>query len=526
MKLRILLLCLAILLVPAAEARHFRWSSQGDAQSMDPHGQTEVFTDSIIALSYEYLVTRGKDYALVPQLAASWTNPSPDKWIFTLRKGVRFHDGTPFTAEDVVFSMKRARESNTVYRVFGAQVGIPRALDDHTVEFTLATPNPAMLDTLAVLFVMSKAWAEKHGVARARDPAIREETYATRNANGTGPFHLLRYEPGVRTEHRRNPDWWGIREGLYETNIETIEYRPIANPGTRMAALLSGQLDFVLDPPVQDLPRLRETRGMRVWEGDEMRVTMVLLDQARDELLYSDVKGRNPFKDKRVRLALYHAIDVEAIRSQVMRGLAVPTAIALPSPQKLGIPDGVELRHAFDPARARRLLAEAGYPQGFGFTLHCPTDRWINDEKLCVALAGMWARIGVTVKVDAMPKAIYFPKVLKRDTSAALLAWGGNSEQAIFILKPVMRSPNDAGAGGFNWGNARNEDLDRLIDRIEVETDAGVRRELVARAARVMHDEVHVIPIHRQKIPWAGRDNVSVVHMPNNWLVPIWVKVH
>jgi peptide/nickel transport system substrate-binding protein len=525
MNIRCLALCLLLSIACApATAKLFRWSSQGDALSMDPHGQTEVFSDSVNAFAYEYLVARGKDFSIVPQLAISWSNPEPTRWILKLRKEVRFHDGTPFTADDVVFSLDRARDSG--YRTWAMLAGTPRKLDDHTLELVTAAPNPVMLDTLAVLFIMSKSWCEKHGATRARDLKDATENHAVRHAMGTGPFKLVSYEPGVATRHVKNQDWWGIRAGLFEGNVESVEYRPMQNAASRMAALLAGQLDFVLDPPVQDLPRLREARNIRVWAGPEMRVTMLQLDQARDELLYSDVKGRNPFKDKGVRLALYQALDVNAIHTQVMRGWSEPTAVALPGTVRLGMPDGVRLRHPFDPERARQLLRDAGYPEGFGFTLHCPNDRWINDERLCTSVAAMWSRIGLKVKVEVMPKSIYLPKALKRDVSAALLAWGGSSEQAIFILKPVMRSPNEAGAGAWNFGGARNPELDSLTDRIEVETDPGARQQLVTRAARVIHEEIHVIPIHRQKIPWAGRDNVSVVHMPNNWLVPIWVKVN
>jgi peptide/nickel transport system substrate-binding protein len=513
----------ALLFCAMADAKTLRWASQGDPLSMDPHGQTEVFTDSINALAYEYLVTRGKQYEIVPQLAVSWENPEPTRWVFRLRRGVRFHDGTPFTAEDVVFSIERARGSG--YRVFADLAGTPRKLDDYTVEFTTRAPNPAQLDTLAVLFIMSKAWCEKHGATRARDQRDPVESHAVRHAMGTGPFRLVRNEPGVATRHTLNSEWWGAPEGRFEGNVDAIEYRPIPNAATRVAALLSGEIDFVLDPPVQDVPRLRADPKLRVWQGPEMRVTMLHLDQSRDELLYSSVKGRNPFKDRRVRLALYQAIDVMALHTQVMRGLSEPTAIPLPAPARLGLDDGVALRHAYDPERARGLLAAAGYPRGFAFTLHCPNDRWINDEKLCAAIAAMWARIGLDVKVEAMPKAQYFPKVLKRDVSAALLAWGGNSEQAVFLMKPVLRTPNDSGAGSWNLGGASNATLDALIDRMETQIDPVARKATVEQAVRLVHDEVHVIPLHRQVLPWAARNYVSAVHTPNNWLVPTWVTM-
>jgi peptide/nickel transport system substrate-binding protein len=363
-------------------------------------------------------------------------------------------------------------------------------------------------------------------VARPQDFTAKEETYAVRHAMGTGPYRMVSFEPGVKLLHEKNPDWWGLKEGRYPGNLDTLEYHPIANAPTRMSALKAGQLDFVLDPPVQDVARLRDDPEIRIWEGRELRVIFLGLDQARDELLYSTVKGKNPFKDRRVRLALYQAIDINAIRTQVMRGLSVPTGIPLPDAKGAGVPDSYEKRPPFDPAAAKKLLADAGYANGFGFTLTCPSDRYVNDEKICVAVAAMWARIGLDVRVEAIPKANYFPKAQKRDTSAQMLGWGGGSSDAIFILKPVMHSKDAAsGAGDANYGDAKNAELDALIDKAEGEMDPAVRQAAIDRAVRIMQEEVHVIPLHVQVIPWASRKNVTVVHRPNNILVPMWVTV-
>lgn len=503
---------------PPAVARHFTWTAQSDAVSMDPHGQADVFNESINAFVYETLVGRGKDHSLVPLLAVSWVSPEPTRWVVELRRNVRFHDGTPFTAGDVLYSIQRARE--TPYRWYAHQLGEPRRVDDHTLEFVTARPNPMLPDMLGVIAIVSRAWCQKHDCRGPR------EGHVGRHAMGTGPFKLVGWEPGVSMKHVRNTDWWGLAAGLFEGNVESVEFRPLASPVNRLAALVSGQVDFVLDPPVQDVARLERTPGIKVWSGEEMRVTNIVLDQARDELLYSDVKGTNPFKDRRVRLALYQALDAAALRDQVMRGSSTVTAVALHGTRKLGIADGPELRHPYDPAAARELLARAGYPSGFAFTLHCPNDRWINDEKLCTAIAAMWSRVGLRVSVDAMPKARFFTKAGKREISAALSAWGTYSEDAIFILKPVMHTPAADGSGGANFGGVSNRELDNLIARLEVEGDRAARRRLVERAVRIVHDEVLLIPLHRQVIPWASKGNVSVVHTPHNWLVPIWVKVN
>jgi peptide/nickel transport system substrate-binding protein len=362
-------------------------------------------------------------------------------------------------------------------------------------------------------------------VAVAQDFAAREMTYASRNAMGTGPYRLVSYEPGVKTVHRKNPDWWGLKEGRFESNADTVEYRPITNAATRMAALKSGEIDFVLDPSVQDIPKLREEAAFKVWEGDETRIIMIALDQARDELLFSDVKGKNPFKDRRVRQALYQGIDIQAIRTQVMRGLATPTAIPLPDPKGEGIADALEKRYPYDVAAAKALLADAGYPNGFGFTLHCPNDRYVNDEKICIALAALWARIGLNVKVETMPKAQYFQRTPKKEFSACMQGWGSNNRDAMFTLRPILHSMQPSGAGDTNYGNFRNAELDDLIDRAEREMDAARRQALINDAVRVLQREVLILPLHRQVIPWVSRANVSVVHRSDNRLVPLWVTI-
>jgi len=518
------ILATAVAAAPAG-ARTFRWASQGDATSLDPHAQNENVTNQVAALAYETLLTYDKQMKLVPALAASWENPDPKRWIFHLRPGVKFHDGTPFGADDVVFSFERAKTTTGSFKLYSNDAGTPRRIDDLTVEFTNANPNPIELNTVANIFIMSRRWCEKNNSTRAQDIKDREETFAARNANGTGPYILVSRDAGVKTVYRKNGDWWGIREGRFEGNVDAVEYRQVTSAPTRLAALKSGELDFVLDPPVQDIPRLKEDTSLKVWEGPETRIIFLGFDQARDELLYSSVKGKNPFKDLRVRKALYHAIDIETLRTQVMRGLSIPTGIPLPSPGAAGLPASMEKRLAYDPAAARRLLAEAGYPNGFGFTIDCPNNRYINDEKICVALATMWAKVGLDVKVDAMPRALFFPKALKLDVTAFIWGWGSDSGDAIDTLKPVLHSRDDKGSGTNNVGNYRNAELDALIDAAAIEMDHARRQDLIDRAVALVQDQVLVIPLHRQMIPWLSRAGITVVHRPNNQVYVPWVKV-
>ena len=501
----------------AAEARVFRWASVADHSSADPHGQNQIVNNAINGQVYESLVKRGKKTEIIPSLAERWTQVSPTVWRFHLRKGVVWHDGSPFSAEDVVFSYQRAQGDTSTFRVYARAAGEPRKVDDHTVEFTTPVPNPVMLETVALLAVMSKAWCEKHAVQRAQDFAKKEETHATRNAMGTGPFTLASREPDVRSVFKRNPRWWGKFEG----NVEEIVYTTIKSDATRMSALAAGDLDLVLDPPLQDIERLAKDSRIRIYREPENLVFFLGMDQARDELLYSDVKGRNPFKDRRVRLALYQAIDTDAINRVVMRGLAVPAALILPNPDAAGVPKELNKRFAYDPAAAKKLLAEAGYPSGFSTAIDCQNVR----ESVCTAVAGMLARVGVNVKVNSLQNARYFAKGQSRDTSFYLLGWGGQSTDAIFALQPLLHSRNEKGDGDYNWGGYRDPELDALIDRAKVEMDSGKRQALVNEAMKRVHENVYLIPLHRRMAPWASRAGVEVLHRPDSWVEVQWVRV-
>jgi len=511
-----LALAVALLAAPAA-GKTLRWASQGDPQTADPYSQNEGLTNSFSLSIHDTLVMRDNALQLVPGLAVSWQQVNATTWRFNLRRGVKFHDGSPFTADDVVFSFERAQHPNSQLRQYAVPVGKPRRIDEHTVEFVQDKPNPITLEHATTIYIMSRAWAVKNRVERPLDFKAKEETFASRNANGTGAWILVSREPGVKTVLRRNADWWGAREGRAPGNVTEVVYTQVSADATRTAALLSGQIDFVLDPPPQDLARLEANRETRVVRGQENRIVFFGFDQSRDELLYSNVKGRNPFKDARVRRAVYQAIDIEALRARTMRGSAQPTGGMTPS--TLPSSPEIEQRLPFDPARARQLLTEAGYPGGFEVTLDCPNNRYVNDEEICIAVAAMLTRVGIVTKVTAMPRATYFPKLEKYDTSFYMLGWGGAITDAQTTLSPVLRSPDEKnGNGGFNYGRYVNPRLDALIDAAAVEMNPDRRRQVVWDALKEHNAQVHHVPLHRQMIPWAMRSNVTVVHRADNAL--------
>ena len=277
--------------VGAAQAQTLRWASAGDAQTMDPFSQNETLTNMMNGQVYERLVMRDKSLNIVPQLALSWQQTSPTRWRFKLRPGVKFHDGTPFTADDVVFSVERARQPSSQIAGYATALGEVKKIDATTVDFIQKDPNPIFLHHLDLIYIMSKAWCEAHKVTKPQSFKDKEETFAAMNANGTGPYQLVNRQPGIKTTYKRNPAWWG----KYEGKVQEIVFNQISNDATRLAALISGEIDFVLDPAPRDVPRLRTTAGIKVLEGMENRIVFIGMDQARDSLLYvKSPDGKNP----------------------------------------------------------------------------------------------------------------------------------------------------------------------------------------------------------------------------------------
>jgi peptide/nickel transport system substrate-binding protein len=519
--IRAALLATALFAAPPGEAKTLRWSSQGDILTMDPHSQNEGLNNSFADHIYEPLVTRGKDLKVEPCLALSWERINPTTMRFKLRPNVRFHDGAAFTADDVVFSVQRALMETSRFRPYLAGVKEARKIDDLTVDVVTEGPAPVLIPQLTEIRIMSKAWATKHNVLRPQDFANKEETFASRNANGTGPYILRSRDADVKSVAVRNSNWWGKHEG----NVDEMVYLPIKQDSTRLAALLSGEIDFVLDPPPQDIPRLKGDPKIKIVEGNENRTIFFGMDQSRDELLYSGVKGKNPFKDKRVREAFQLAIDLNAIKTQVLRGLGIPTAVMF-APQVDGYPKDLDKVKPADRDKAKKLLADAGYPQGFEVTLDCPNNRYIADEKICVAVAGMLAQVNVKVNVNAMPRTLYFAKLEKLDTSFYMLGWGVPTFDSQYAVQSLLRTmvPKTAD-GDYNYGRYSNAKVDEAIDKLKTETDGNKRAALAREASAIHMADVGHIPLHFQVIPWAMRSNVSVVHRADNRLLAKWVKI-
>jgi peptide/nickel transport system substrate-binding protein len=510
----------ALVAVPVA-AKTLRWASQGDILTFDPMAQNESLNNTFSDYVYEGLVRYNKQFVPEPALATSWTRVSPTVWRFNLRKGVKFHDGTPMTADDVVFSFERIVKPTSNMKVYAQGIKEAKKVDDFTVEIITDGPNPVLLRGLVDAKIMSRAWANKNNSVNPQNYVQKEENFAARNTNGTGPFMLKSREPDVRTVLVANPDWWDKLDG----NVTEIVYMPIKSDATRAAALLSGEVDLVLDPPTQDVPRLRQNAKIKIADGTETRIIFFGLDQWRDETPYAGVKGKNPFKDKRVRQALYQAIDVDAIRRATMRGLAVPTGSMI-APQVNGYTDDTARRLPYDPAAAKKLLTDAGYPDGFDVTLDCPNNRYINDEEICQAVVAMWAKIGVRARLNAMPRATYFQKIQQFDTSLYLLGWATATFDALYTLQSLLHTVDPKGAdGNFNLGKYSNPQVDALIDRIKTEIDDKKRNEMIREVLILHANDIGHIPLHQQVIPWAMQSNVSAFHRADNRLDVRWVRI-
>jgi len=503
-----------------ASAVTLRVSNQGDVQSMDPHSLNESLQLSFTGNVYESLIERDKAMGLTPALATKWTQQSPTVWRFDLRQNVKFHDGTPFTADDVVFTFKRAAGEGSDMKGYTNPIKEVRKLGEHAVEIETTAPYPILPDTLTTLGMMSKKWCEDNKAERPVDRRKGIENTASFKANGTGPFRLRERQPSVRTVLVRNFNYWGKVDG----NIDEVVFTPIGNDATRVAALLSGETDVMEPVPLQDVERIKAAGNFSVLQGPELRTIFLGMDQKRDELLFSSVKGKNPFKDVRVRRAFYQAIDIETIKTRVMRNAATPTALMVGAAVR-GFQADMNKRLPYDPEAAKKLLSEAGYPNGFEVAMNCPNDRYVNDSAICQAVAANLARIGVKINLQAETKVSYFPKILRRDTSFYLLGWTPSTVDAHDVLSAIMATPNEKGQGQFNLGAYSNPKFDELTLKVQSETDQKKRNEMIREAFKIHQDDVGHIPLHQQALAWATSDKVSLVQLPNNYMYFKWITL-
>lgn len=503
---------------PLAEAKTFIWATNSEPNTMDPHAAATAPVLGFLNNIYEGLVRRAADMSLEPALATSWEPIGSEGWRFSLRPGVTFHDGSLFDADDVVFSYKRASDDTSDVKSFFATIERVAAPDPLTVEFYTKAPDPLFPSGIANWLIMDKDWvtAKDAGV-----PNREGQNAANFETNGTGPFKLISREPDVATVLEPHKAWWD--EAAH--NITRAIYKPLVSDATRVAALISGEVDVIEPVPLQNVPLLQQDEGIEVLQGIESRVIFFGFDHASEALALGDAGGANPFRDPVVRKAIYLAIDAEAIVRQVMRGNAETSGLLIARGVN-GYRAEDDQRLPTDPEAAKALLAEAGFPDGFSFTLRCPNDRYVNDEAICTAVVPMLARIGLDVTLDAVPVSQYWTELRDGHFDMYLLGWSPGTFDAEHPIRFLMHTPNtEKKLGSWNFGGYSHPRIDELLPQIQQELDAEARQVMIDEVHAILKEDMVYIPLHVQPLVWAMRSSISLKQRPDNFLILRWVKV-
>jgi peptide/nickel transport system substrate-binding protein len=500
----------AALAGPAAAENVLRFTGFVPARTFDPH--SHFFTSNRTATEqvYEPLLDVDSNFEIVPMLAVVWKPLDATTWEFELRRNVRFHDGAPFTAEDVVFSLERARAKTADLEDFVGGIADVRATDDHTVQVTTHGPDPVLWLKLWHVAIMSKAWAARNDVTLPADfKGARAETYASRHANGTGPFMLENFEPSGDYVLVRNPDWWGAAD--YPHNIDRIVHIWTGEPERDVQALVEDKIDLILDPPYATIDRVRDTPGLKLGIKRKQQTFFLGVDLGAAELQSSDVKGRNPFADKRVRQAMYHAIDIEAALRDLMGELLLPAGM-LVAPGVNGYSPELDTRPPHDPVKAKALLVDAGYPDGFSVTLDCPNNYGDDELTMCRGAAAQLAEVGIEVAINYLPGDELIARYSAGESDFYLDAWPSEPDSER-ILKMLFHS-----RGRYNTAGYANPRVDELIEKIQTEMVTYARDAYLEEAWRIVTDDIVYLPVRHSMTVFAMRDRLELPVDP--WAVP------
>jgi peptide/nickel transport system substrate-binding protein len=496
-RLSTVLLALASVLVgfvaPVQAENVVRWATPIPADTFDPYGHDELFTIWVQNLVFESLTNYDWRGRLEPGLAVSWKRLDATTWEMELRQGVTFHDGTPFA--DVVFSIERAKAEASSQRAGVSGVAGVEAVDAYTLRFTAATVDPIPWENLWIA-IMSKAWAERHDAQLPAQLGDGRWDYVETHANGTGPFMLEEFEPEKRTVLVRNPNWWGLAQ--HRHNIDRIVQTRVDDPARGAELLLAHDIDVLQSPPADQLERIAATPGLKVQKAVSTHTLYLGFDQASPELRSSNVKGRNPFADRRVRQAVYQGIDIGRI-VEALHGLAVPAGMLI-WPKGIGWSEELDRRLPFDPAKAKALLAEAGYPEGFGVRFDCPAYR----EPVCSTIGASLQEIGILVDVALQPPEEVGQKIQTRATD--FFYWGYSEPfDSWSVFKNRYRSDAEFAGTGY-----ADPEVDALIDQVEGQMVTYVRDALIEKVWRKVLGDVVYVPLYHTIYAWALRADLDL----------------
>ncbi|MEI4196926.1 ABC transporter substrate-binding protein [Roseovarius sp. E0-M6] len=485
----------AAMLSGPAFAEEVTWGAARDIFSMDPYSYGSSYTISFLNHVYEGLVRYNEDLEIEPALAVSWEITSPTTWRFELREDVTYHNGNPFTADDVIASLERVSAESSPLKGNLPAYKSATKVDDYTLDIELTGTYPLLLNDLTNIHIFDKEWLVEHNAEMPTDVAAGVEGHATFNANGTGPFKFVSRTPDVETILEVNEGWWDDPQH----NITRIEFRPITSAATRVSALLSGEIDFTEAVPVQDIPRLESAANVDVLERTDLRTVMLGMNR-RPELTNGE---ENPMNDLRVRQAMQMAINKDLIRDKVMRGKS-RNAGTLVAPSIPGYDEALDAPIETNVEKAKALLEEAGYGDGFEFTFVCANADYVSEEQICQAIASMWSRIGLNPQLDIGPSAKQTPKQSNGEADVYTLGWATLPMLDTYsILAQVLHS-KEGNFGVFNWGGWTNDKIDELTKAASVEMDREKRLAMETEALKVAREQIIMIPLHQQPMAWAA----------------------
>jgi peptide/nickel transport system substrate-binding protein len=486
--------------VSGAQAAELKIGLAADVSSLDPHYLNVASNVAFSSHIFDALVNVDADGKLIPGLATSWRAVDATHWIFKLRRGVKFHDGSDFSAEDVIFSLDRpatVRNSPGPFTNYTKQIVAKKIIDPYTVELTTATPyGPLALD-VSTIFIVSK---------KAALHASSDDFNSGKALIGTGPYKFVSFSRGDRIVVARNDDYWGGK-----SDWDKVTFRIITNAASRLAALLAGDVDVIEGVPTADVARLKSDPKFRVEQKISWRTIFWELDQREQAPAdVTDLSGpplpHNPLRDVRVRKAISMAINRQALVDHTMEGVAVP-ASNIVAPGALGYNAALKVE-PYDPAGAKKLLAQAGYPHGFALTLHGTNNRYLNDAQVVQTVAQFLNHVGIKASVQTLPLSVYFSQARSGKFGVALLGWGTLAGD--FALRALVGTTNKAtGWGPWNWGHYSNPEVDKLVASALASVDQDARAEFAKKAAAVALQDYAVIPLYHQYATWAMRKGLK-----------------